>query len=47
MKKLMHTIYCTVINYSNPVTNLETGCKEIAIRTELFGFIIKRTYKAV
>lgn len=47
MKKLMHTIYCTVINQSNPVTDIETGHKEISIRTELFGFIIKRTYKTI
>ena len=47
MKKLMHIIYRTVAHRSNPVTDIATGRKEIATHTELFGIVIKTTYKAI
>ncbi len=45
MKKFIHKIYRRVVCKSNPVTDVATGRKEIATYTELFGFIIKTTYK--
>lgn len=47
MKKLIHLIYRTVVHRSTPVTDVATGRKEIAEHTEMFGFIIKTTYKPI
>lgn len=45
MKKFTRLIYCTVVHLSTPVVDVATNKKEIVTHTELFGFVIKRTYK--
>lgn len=47
MKKLLRPIYRRVVCKSNPVTDVTTGKKEIATYIELFGVVIKTTYKAI
>lgn len=47
MKKLFKAIYRRVVCKSNPVTDLKTGKTEIATYIELFGVVIKTTYKAI
>lgn len=47
MKKLLHYIYRKVKHESRPVTDVTTKRQEIAIITEIFGFVIKTTYKAI
>jgi len=43
--KLLHYFYCRVVHASKPVIDAATGRKEIATHTELFGFVVKTTYK--
>ncbi|SKC11406.1 hypothetical protein SAMN05660477_03103 [Soonwooa buanensis] len=47
MKKALHFIYRKVKHKSNPVTDVATKRQEIAIVTEIFGFVINTTYKAL
>jgi len=47
MKKALHFIYRKVKHISKPVTDVTTKRQEIAIVTEIFGFVIKTTYKAL
>ncbi len=47
IKQTLHFIYRKVKHMSKPVTDVTTNRKEIAIVTEIFGFVIKTTYKAI